>query len=70
MVEGLKHRRSDPVGLQFGRVMSDPAMRERCLALKVGQSITADIGEGFEVMVSRLEGGEVTITVFALQATT
>jgi hypothetical protein len=38
--------------------MSDPAMRERCLALKYGESTTADIAEGLQVMVTRLEGDE------------
>jgi hypothetical protein len=65
MIEGLTHRRSDPLGMTFGRVMSDPATRRRCLALKVGESITANIGEGFEVMVTRLESGELAIAMLA-----
>jgi hypothetical protein len=63
MAEGLKRRRSDPLAVKFGRVMSDPAMRERCKALKVGDSTTADVTQGFKVVVTRLEGGELEIAV-------
>jgi hypothetical protein len=38
--------------------MSDPAMRELCLALKFGESTTAHIAEGFMVTITRLEGDE------------
>ena len=31
-------RRSDPLAAKSGRVMSEPAMREPCLALKIGES--------------------------------
>ena len=58
MAEVLTRRRFDPLAVNFGRVMSDPAVRERCLGLKVGDSTTADIAEGFNVVVTRLEGGE------------
>ena len=61
MVEVLMRRRFDPLALNFGRVMSDPAVRERCLGLKVGDSTTADITEEFKVVVTRLEGGELAI---------
>ena len=47
MAEGLRRGRSDPLAVKFGRVMSDPAMRERCLALKFGESTTAYIAAGF-----------------------
>jgi hypothetical protein len=63
MAEGLGRRRSDPLAVKFGRVMSDPAMRERCLALNVGESATANITERFKVVVTRLEGGELEIAV-------
>jgi hypothetical protein len=33
-------------------------MRERCLALKFGESTTAYIAEGFKVTIARLEGDE------------
>jgi hypothetical protein len=49
--------------VKFGRVMSDPAMREQCKALKVGDSTTADVTQGFKVVVTRLEGGELEIAV-------
>jgi hypothetical protein len=61
MTEGFRRRRSDPLAAKFGRVMSDPAVRERCVALKVGDSTTADITEGFKVIVTRLEGSEFSI---------
>ena len=51
-------RTSDPLATKFGRVMSDPAVRERCLALKYGESTTADIAEGLQLMVTRLQGDE------------
>jgi len=51
-------RTSDPLARKFGRVMSDPAMRERCSALKYGESTTADIAEGLQLMVTRLQGDE------------
>jgi hypothetical protein len=51
MAEGLRRGRSDPLAMKFGRVMSDPAMRERCKALKVGDSTTADVTQGFKVVV-------------------
>jgi len=57
MVEVLMRRRFDPLAVNFGRVMSDPA----CLGLKVGDSTTADITEEFKVVVTRLEGGELAI---------
>jgi hypothetical protein len=63
MAEGLRRGRSDPLAVKFGRVMSDPAMRERCKALKVGDSTTADVTQGFKVVVTRLEGGELEIAV-------
>jgi hypothetical protein len=63
MAEGLSSGRSDPLAVKFGRVMSDPAMRERCKALKVGDSATADVTQGFKVVVTRLEGGELEIAV-------
>jgi hypothetical protein len=59
MAEGFKRRRLDPLAVRFGRVMSDPAMRERCLALKVGGSTAAEIADG--VVVTRLKGGELAI---------
>jgi hypothetical protein len=58
MAEGLRRGRSDPLAVKFGRIMSDPAMRERCKALKVGDSTAADVTQGFKVVVTRLEGGE------------
>jgi hypothetical protein len=61
MVENFRHRRSDPLAVKIGRVMSDPAMRARCVGLKIGDSTTADITEGFKVIVTRLEGGELAI---------
>ena len=61
MFEGFKRRRLDPLAVRFGRIMSDPAMRERCLALKVGDSTTADIADGLKVAVTRLKGGELAI---------
>ena len=63
MHEGLRRGRSDPLAVKFGRVMSDPAMREQCNALKVGDSTTADVTQGFKVVVTRLEGGELEIAV-------
>ena len=63
MAEGLRRRRSDPLALKLGRVMSDPGMRERCLAMKVGDTTTADITGGFKVMATRLEGGKLAIAV-------
>ena len=51
-------RTSDPLARKFGRVMSDPAVRERCLALKYGESTTADIAEGLQLLVTRLQGHE------------
>jgi hypothetical protein len=54
----IELRRPSSSKWKFGRVMSDPAMRERCLALKYGESATADIAEGLQVMVTRLEGDE------------
>jgi hypothetical protein len=61
MGEGFRRRGSDPLAVEFGRVMSDPAMRARCAALKVGDSATADVTGGFKVVVTRLEGGELAI---------
>jgi hypothetical protein len=43
--------------------MSDPAMREQCKALQVGDSTTADVAQGLKVVVTRLEGGELEIAV-------
>ena len=63
MAEGLRRGKSDPLAVKFGRVMSDPAMREQCKALKVGDSATADLAQGFKVVVTRLEGGELEIAV-------
>jgi len=37
--------------------MSDPGMRERCLAMKIGDTTTAEITWAFKFMVTRLEGG-------------
>ena len=54
----FRRRESDPLAAKSGRVMSDPAMRERCLALKFGESTTAYIAEGFKVTVTRLERDE------------
>jgi hypothetical protein len=50
----LEFRTSDPLAVKFGRVMSDPATRERCLVLKFEESTTADIGGGLQV--TRFEG--------------
>lgn len=61
MDEGFSRRRSDPLAVKFGRVMSDPALRKRCVSLKVGDSTAADIAEGFKVIVTRLEGGELEV---------
>jgi hypothetical protein len=49
--------------VKFGRVMSDAALRKRCVSLKVGDSTAADIAEGFKVIVTRLglEGGELEV---------
>ena len=49
-------RTSDPLAVKFGRVMSDPAMRDRCSVLKFGEGTTADIAEGLQIRVIRLEG--------------
>jgi hypothetical protein len=65
MAEGFRRRRSDPLAVKFGRVMSDPALRERCVSLRVGDSTTADIAEGFKVIVTRLEDGELTVEELA-----
>jgi len=43
--------------------MSDPGMRERCLAMKIGDTTTADITKAFKFMVTRLEGGKLAIAV-------
>jgi hypothetical protein len=40
-------------------------MRARCAALKVGASATADVTEGFKVVVTRLEGGQLAIEQLA-----
>jgi hypothetical protein len=70
MDEGFSRRRPDPLAVKFGHVMSDPALRERCVSLpptrrcaslKVGDSTTADIAEGFKVIVTRLEGGKLEV---------
>ena len=61
----LKFRTLDPLAVKFGRVMSDPAMRSRCAAMKVGDRPTADVTEGFKVVVTRLEGGELAIEELA-----
>jgi hypothetical protein len=45
--------------------MSDPVVRERCVALKFGDSTTAGITEGFKIIVTRLEGGELSIEELA-----
>jgi hypothetical protein len=45
--------------------MSDPALRERCVSLRVGDSSTVDIAEGFKVIVTRLEDGELTVEELA-----
>jgi len=58
----LEFRTSDPLAVKFGRVMSDPAMRERCLVLKFGEGTTADIAEGLQVRVTRLEGADLKAT--------
>jgi hypothetical protein len=54
----FQFRTSDPLAVKFGRVMSDPAMRERCLVLKFGEGTTADIAEGLQVRVTRLKGAD------------
>jgi hypothetical protein len=61
MAEDFRRRRSDPLALKIGRIMSDPAVRARCVGLKIGDSTTADVTEGFKVIVTRLEGGELAI---------
>jgi hypothetical protein len=61
MAEVLMRRNFDPLAVNFGRAMSEPTVRERCVGLKVGDSTTADIAEGFNVVVTRLEGGELAI---------
>jgi hypothetical protein len=43
--------------------MSDPALRERRVSLRVGDSSTVDIAEGF--IVTRLEDGELTVEELA-----
>jgi hypothetical protein len=58
MAKNFRRRGSDPLATKIGRVMSDPAMRELCLALKFGESTTAHIAEGFKVTITRLEGDE------------
>ena len=63
--EAFRRRRSDPLAVKFGRVMSDPALRERCVSLRVGDSSTVDIAEGFKVIVTRLEDGELTVEELA-----
>jgi len=61
MAEVLMRRKFDPLAVNFGRAMSEPAVRERCVGLKAGDSTTADIAEGFNIVVTRLEGGELAI---------
>ena len=61
MAEVLMRRKFDLLAVNFGRAMSEPAMRERCVGLKAGDSTTADIAEGFNIVVTRLEGGELAI---------